>query len=539
MSKIDEFYEANYTKSNIIDIINKKKYDFNHIECYGDYMAKVDANIETNPKSKLIVVTAMTPTAAGEGKTTTTISLVDAFNSLNKRAIGALREPSLGPVFGSKGGATGGGLAQITPSEDINLHFTGDFHAITSANNLISAIIENEIHFNSNLKIDANRPILWKRCIDMNDRGLRNINIALNKSTTYKTGFDITAASDLMALLCLCNNRDEFIKMLDAAIIAYKNDQDGSPITIGDLNITNAIMKLLKKVFNPNIVQTIEGNLILVHGGPFANIAHGCNSIIATKTGMHVADYVITECGFGSDLGLEKFMNIKAQQGNLKPNLVVLTISTRSLKMHANISESKISESNFEALNQGFRNVLAHVKNIKNYHVPYIISINKFADDTIEELTYISEMCKKNKIAVSINDAWSKGSSGAIDLAKQMIELIDKGSDRYKPLYNIDSSIEEKISIIAKKVYGAKTIVYSEGAKIFLKKYNNIKYYVCMAKTPLSITDNPLIKGDPINFTIHIESFEINHAAKLVIPILGKVFRMPGLGKHPSAKDMD
>ncbi len=538
MSKFDELNEANYKKVNIKEIIKNKNYDFDHIELYGDYIAKVNANIDINPQSKLIVVTAMTPTVAGEGKTTTTISLVDAFNALNKRAIGALREPSLGPVFGSKGGATGGGLAQITPAEDINLHFTGDFHAITSANNLIVAMLENEIHFSSDLNIDPSKGILWKRCIDMNDRGLRNINVKLSKDVDYQTGFNITAASDLMALLCLCNNQQEFIEMIEATVIAYKKGSNQKPITIGDLNITNAIMKLLKKAFNPNVVQTIEGNLVLIHGGPFANIAHGCNSIIATKTGLHVADYVITECGFGSDLGLEKFMDIKAQQGNLKPNLVVLTISTRSLKMHANVAKENLSEINCEALIKGFDNVLTHIRNIKNYHVPCIISINKFAGDKAEELECIKKLCEANKIPVSVNDAWSSGSAGALDLAKQMIALIAKGNDKYKSLYKLDDSIENKILTIAKKAYGSKNVIYSIAAKDFLKHHNHLKYYVCMAKTPLSITDDPTIKGGPSNFTIHIESFEINHAAKLIIPILGKVFRLPGLAKNPSAKDM-
>lgn len=522
-------------KKNIIldDVVNKHKLAITDYENYTSEIIKILDYKKQSNQGKLIIVTSMSPTPVGEGKTTTSIGLIDGLNKIGVKTIGCLREPSLGPVFGMKGTGSGSNKAILLPFDKINLHFTGDLHAITSANNLISAIIENEIYQNSNLDIDPNK-ILWKRCLDMNDRGLRNITIPIfnEKNEEIKTSFNITAASDLMALFCLVKDRSEFETKLNDTIVAY--DRHNKPIKIKDLEISTALMTILNDAFYPNLVRTLENNPVLVHGGPFANIAHGCSSLISINTALNLSDVVVTECGFGSDLGLEKFMNITCQEGQLIPNLIVLVISLKSIIYNGTTQKES---SNKDKIFNGFQNVLHHIEHCNKYGVNLLVAINHRDEDLLDDIVYLKKLLNEQNIAYVFNDCWAKGSTGALELANKTNELLQKTSC-YHPLYTLDLTIENKINKIVKEVYGASGIEYSSLALSKLKKYKEFsKYYVCISKNPYSLTDNPKILGKPKNFIIHIEDIEINHAARLIIPITSVVFRMPGLPKKPAAKN--
>lgn len=522
-------------KKNIIleDVVNKHQLAITNYENYTSEIIKILDYKKQKDQGKLIIVTSMSPTPVGEGKTTTSIGLIDGLNKIGIKTVGCLREPSLGPVFGMKGTGSGSNKAILLPFDKINLHFTGDLHAITSANNLISAIIENEIYQNSSLNVDPNK-ILWKRCLDMNDRGLRDVTIPVfnEQNETIKTAFNITAASDLMALFCLVKDRNEFETKINDAIVAYS--RDNKPIRIKDLEISTALMTILYDAFYPNLVRTLENNPVLVHGGPFANIAHGCSSLISIHTALNLGDVVVTECGFGSDLGLEKFMNITCQEGQLDPNLIVLVISLKSIIYNGT---TQAETTNKTKIFNGFQNVLHHINHCKKYGVNLLIAINHRDEDLPEDITYLKELLDEQKITYAFNDCWSQGSAGALELATKANELLQQPS-HYHPLYNRELSIEDKVLKIVKEVYGASDVKYSDLALKKLSEYKEFSnYYVCISKNPYSLTDNPKILGKPTNFTIHVENVEINHAAKLIIPITSVVFRMPGLPKKPAAKN--
>ena len=515
-----------------------------YLENYGKYKAKIDLgfydDIRNNKDGKLILVTALTPTKAGEGKSTTTVGLVDGLAHIQKNVIGCLREPSLGPVFGVKGGATGGGYAQVIPMEDINLHFTGDMHAITAANNLVSAIIDNHLYQGNELNIDPNQ-IIWKRCMDMNDRALRSIQVSLNdkKAIVRNDGFVITVASPMMAMLCLSKDLEDFKRRVDRTIIGYS--YDGKAITIKDLKITGSVAVLMKDAIKPNLVQTLEGNPVLIHGGPFANIAHGSNSIIATRLALKCADYVVTESGFGSDLGAQKFMDITCRAGEFKPSAVVLVATIRALKMHGNIPYEELKHENVEALKLGLVNLKQHIQIIKNYGVPLIVSLNRFMSDTESEILSVKEFCELENIAFEINESWGKGGIGASNLARKLVEIVEKPNE-YKPLYTLDLSIKEKIEIIATKIYGAKDVVFTENA---LAQYDQIKKLgldklnVCIAKTQSSLSDDPKLLGFPKGFTLTVKALNISSGADFIVVIAGSIMTMPGLSKDPAANHID
>lgn len=515
-----------------------------YLENYGKYKAKIDLgfydDIRNNKDGKLILVTALTPTKAGEGKSTTTVGLVDGLAHIQKNVIGCLREPSLGPVFGVKGGATGGGYAQVIPMEDINLHFTGDMHAITAANNLVSAIIDNHLYQGNELNIDPNQ-IIWKRCMDMNDRALRSIQVSLNdkKAIVRNDGFVITVASPMMAMLCLSKDLEDFKRRVDRTIIGYS--YDGKAITIKDLKITGSVAVLMKDAIKPNLVQTLEGNPVLIHGGPFANIAHGSNSIIATRLALKCADYVVTEAGFGSDLGAQKFMDITCRAGEFKPSAVVLVATIRALKMHGNIPYEELKHENVEALKLGLVNLKQHIQIIKNYGVPLIVSLNRFMSDTESEILSVKEFCELENIAFEINESWGKGGIGASNLARKLVEIVEKPNE-YKPLYTLDLSIKEKIEIIATKIYGAKDVVFTENA---LAQYDQIKKLgldklnVCIAKTQSSLSDDPKLLGFPKGFTLTVKALNISSGADFIVVIAGSIMTMPGLSKDPAANHID
>lgn len=515
-----------------------------YLENYGKYKAKIDLSfyddIRNNKDGKLILVTALTPTKAGEGKSTTSVGLVDGLAHIQKNVMGCLREPSLGPVFGVKGGATGGGYAQVIPMEDINLHFTGDMHAITAANNLVSAIIDNHLYQGNELNIDPNQ-IIWKRCMDMNDRALRSIQVSLNdkKAIVRNDGFVITVASPMMAMLCLSKDLEDFKRRVDRTIIGYS--YDGKAITIKDLKITGSVAVLMKDAIKPNLVQTLEGNPVLIHGGPFANIAHGSNSIIATRLALKCADYVVTEAGFGSDLGAQKFMDITCRAGEFKPSAVVLVATIRALKMHGNIPYEELKHENVEALKLGLVNLKQHIQIIKNYGVPLIVSLNRFMSDTESEILSVKEFCELEDIAFEINESWEKGGIGASNLARKLVEIVEKPNE-YKPLYTLDLSIKEKIEIIATKIYGAKDVVFTENA---LAQYDQIKKLgldklnVCIAKTQSSLSDDPKLLGFPKGFTLTVKALNISSGADFIVVIAGSIMTMPGLSKDPAANHID
>jgi len=524
-------------------IVKKFKIKEEEMFAYGKYISKVELDIfkrlENKEDGKLILVTAITPTPAGEGKSTTTIGLVDSLNKIGKKCIGAIREPSLGPVFGVKGGAAGGGYAQVNPMVELNLHFTGDIHAITSANNLVSAIIDNHIYQGNELKIDVNK-ISWKRCIDLNDRALRKVTVAneSKREVPREDNFNISVASEIMASLCLARSYSDLRERLDRTIVA--SDLDNNPITIKDLKITGSLMVLLKDALKPNIIQTLENNLMVVHGGPFANIAHGCNSILGTKLALKLADYVVTEAGFGADLGAEKFLDIKCQEADLNPNLVVVVATIRALKYHGgqNVKELKIE--NVEALKKGIKNLERHLDTVKKYNLPAVVALNRFESDSIEELDFISQWASDRKVDVALSEVFSKGSSGGSDLAHKVVENIS--NNKYKPLYNKSESIQTKIERICTEVYQATKIEYTPEVIEEIQRLDQSEYkdfYVCMAKTPNSVTDNPKIIGVPKDHTIHIKEVRLATGAKFIICLTGSIMTMPGLNKEPMATKIE
>ena len=515
------------------------------IEMYGKHKAKLPQSkidAEKVNQSNLILVTAISPTPAGEGKTTMSIGLSEGLNRIGKQTTVVLREPSLGPVFGIKGGATGGGFSQVLPMEDINLHFTGDFSAIEKAHNLLSAVIDNNIHSKTNtLGIDA-RTVTWKRVMDMNDRSLRNIVVGLGGPTSgvpRETGFDITAASEIMAILCLSDDLADLKHRLGNIFIGYTFKKE--PVFCKDLKAEGAIAALLKEAIKPNLVQTIEGNPAIIHGGPFANIAQGTNSVIATRMGMTFSDYTVTEAGFGSDLGAEKFLDIKCQSAGLSPKAVVITTTIRALKYHGGANLKSLTDENVSALKKGIPNLEKHIENIQQFNLVPIISINRFVSDTDSEIEEILRFAKEKNIRVSVAEVWAKGGEGALDLAKQVVEVVESGESNFKPLYDWDMSVRDKIKTIATKVYGAVQVDYSVKAKKNLKTIADLgmeNLPICMAKTQKSLSDDPKVIGRPEGFTITIREIEIAAGAGFLIPITGDMMRMPGLPAHPASENI-
>ena len=519
--------------------------DEEQLELYGKYKAKVDfENIESKKNGKVILVTAISPTPAGEGKSTTTIGLADALNKLNKKTIVALREPSFGPVLGVKGGAAGGGYAQVIPMEDINLHFTGDIHAITTANNTIAAIIDNHIKQGNVLGIDPTR-IVWHRCLDMNDRALRNVVIGLGGTANgipREDHFDITVASEVMAVLCLSTSVEDFKDRISKMVVAYTYQK--KPVTVGDLKITGAIAMIMKDALKPNLVQTLEHNAAFIHGGPFANIAHGCNSVIATKCAMKLADYVVTEAGFGADLGAEKFFDIKCRKADIKPSCVVVVATIRALKMHGGVLKDNLKEENVDALLKGIENLEKHIENVKQFNLPYVIAINKFYTDTKKEIDSLINWANENNHPISLSEVFTKGSEGGIDLANKVLNEIElhDGINTFKTLYDLDLSIKEKIEIIAKNIYGASNVEFSKEAKTSIKQFEENGWGnlpICMAKTQYSFSDDPKLLGRPKNFTITINSLKPSIGAGFIVALTGDIMTMPGLPKVPAAEKMD
>ena len=529
--------------SKIAESINLSEEDY---ECYGRYKAKISDSyirkIEGNKDGKLILVTAINPTPAGEGKTTTSVGLADAFHKLDKKVMLALREPSLGPCFGMKGGAAGGGYAQVVPMEEINLHFTGDFHAITSANNLLAALIDNHIQQGNELQIDT-RQILWKRCLDMNDRSLRNVVVGLGAKTdgfVREDHFVITVASEIMAIFCLANNMADLKEKLGNIIVAY--NLSGQPVTAKEIGAVGPMAALLKDAIKPNLVQTLEHTPCLIHGGPFANIAHGCNSIIATKTALKMADYTITEAGFGADLGAEKFLDIKCRKAGLKPDVAVLVATIRALKYNGGIPKDQLSTPNIDALKKGSVNLLKHIENLKKYNLPVIVAINAFVSDSKEEIEFLENICKENDVKFTLSDVWAKGGEGAVELANMIMETVDGKESSFKPLYENELSLEDKISKVAKEIYGADGVSYSSTAVKNLKKINELGFGnlpICVAKTQYSLSDDPTLLGRPSGFEITVRDVYVSAGAGFVVVLTGDIMTMPGLPKSPQAYKID
>ncbi|MBC6004321.1 MAG: formate--tetrahydrofolate ligase [Paeniclostridium sordellii] len=531
----------------IREIAKKLGLSDDEVELYGKYKAKVDYNLlkkdNKKKKAKLILTTAINPTPAGEGKTTTTIGVADAFAKLDKNVLVALREPSLGPVFGVKGGAAGGGYAQVIPMEDINLHFTGDFHAIGAANNLLAAMLDNHIHQGNNLGIDPRR-ITWRRCVDMNDRQLRNITDGLGgkaHGVPREDGFDITVASEIMAAFCLANDIIDLKERLGNIIVGYT--YNGDPVTARDLKANGAMAALLKDALKPNLVQTLEGTPSFVHGGPFANIAHGCNSVIATKMAMHFADYVITEAGFGADLGAEKFLDIKCRMADLKPDAVIIVATVRALKYNGGVSKDQLNEENLGALEAGIPNLLKHVENItKVYGLPAVVAINRFPLDTEAELKLVEEKCKELGVNVTLSEVWAKGGEGGIEVAKEVMRLIDEEENNFKFCYEDDLSIKEKIEAIAKKIYGADGVDFTQAAEKEIQNLEKLgfsKLPICMAKTQYSLTDDQTKLGRPTGFRITVRQLTVSAGAGFIVALTGDIMKMPGLPKVPAAERID
>ena len=530
----------------IREIAKKLNIYEDYIDLYGKYKAKIDYNIikknQSNKKAKLILTTAINPTPAGEGKTTTTIGVADALSKLGKNTIVALREPSLGPVFGLKGGATGGGYAQVIPMEDINLHFTGDLHAIGTANNLLAAMLDNHIHQGNELNIDI-RSITWRRCVDMNDRQLRNIVDGLGSrvdGVTREDGFDITVASEVMAVFCLANDISDLKERLGRIIVAY--NYDGMPITASDLKANGAMAALLKDALKPNLVQTLEGTPAFIHGGPFANIAHGCNSVIATKMAMNFADYVVTEGGFGADLGAEKFLDIKCRMSDLKPDAVIIVATVRALKYNGEVSKDNLNEENLEALKLGIPNLLKHIENITNvFKLPAVVAINEFPTDTQAEIDLIRNMCNELGVNVAVSQVWSKGGEGGLELANEVIRLTSEPNE-FKFCYEDNLSIEEKINSIARKIYGADGVEFTPQAKKELTKLQDLGFSnmpICMAKTQYSLTDDATKLGRPSNFKITVRQLNVCAGAGFIVALTGDIMKMPGLPKVPAAEKIN
>lgn len=524
----------------LLNITNiAKKLNLKDVELYGNYKAKINyKNINKNKKGKLILVTAMSPTKAGEGKTTTSIGLADALNKIGKNTILTLREPSLGPSFGMKGGACGGGYAQVVPMEDINMHFTGDIHAVTTAHNLLSAMIDNSIFHGNPLNIDPNN-ITWKRVLDLNDRTLRVIDIGLGDKNGIKrtTGFDITVASEIMAILCLAEDLNDLKNRFRNIIIGYTYDL--KPVTAGDLKAEEAMTIIMKDAIKPNLVQTLEHTPTIIHGGPFANIAHGCNSIIATKTALKLGDYVVTEAGFGADLGAEKFFDLKCRVGDLNPNIAVVVATIRALKMHSGVLKEDLDKENIDAIKKGIPNLERHIENIKKYNIPVIIALNKFNKDTNKEIDFVINYFKDKNIEIELSNVFEKGSEGGIELAKKVANLSTKSN--FKVLYNNDLSIKDKINIITKEIYRANNVIYEDSAKETLKLIKKLKLEhlpVIIAKTQYSFSDNEKLIGAPTNFDITIREIKIASGANFIVCIAGKIMTMPGLPKEPIATKM-
>jgi formate--tetrahydrofolate ligase len=532
------------TLEDIYVIAEKAGIGKEYLEPYGNDKAKISPKftetVKDNKDGKLILVTAITPTKAGEGKSTTTVGLADGLQKIGKKVMACLREPSLGPVFGLKGGATGGGYAQVVPMESINLHFTGDMHAITSCNNLIAAMLDNSIYQGNPLNIDPNN-VVWKRCMDMNDRTMRDITIAQDHKTNgveRKDHFVITVATEVMAILCLSKDIKDFQDRISRCIVAYT--LDGKPVTVKDIDAAGAATVVMKEAIKPNLVQTLEHTPVFVHGGPFANIAHGCNSVIATKLALKLADYVVTEAGFGADLGAEKFLDIKCRSAHLTPSAVVVVATVRALKMHGGVETDALTEENVEAMLKGTANLQKHIESIQAFGVPYVVAINKFSKDTPAEVAALLNWCKENHHPVAEADGWANGGAGMTDLAELVVKTCEQ-ENHYAPIYDVNESIEEKINKIATIVYGAKDVEFSEEAKAKIeefKKHGWDKLPVCMAKTQNSITDDAKLKGRPVGFTIHVKDLSISNGAGFVVAYTGNILTMPGLPKVPAAVNM-
>ncbi|WP_293832789.1 formate--tetrahydrofolate ligase [uncultured Phascolarctobacterium sp.] len=544
LSDIEIAQQAKMQK--ITDVAAKLGIGEDDIELYGKYKAKLSYDlirrVEEKQPGKLILVTAITPTPAGEGKSTTTVGLAQGMHKLGKRVIVALREPSLGPCMGIKGGAAGGGYSQVVPMEDINLHFTGDFHAITSAHMLLSAMLDNHIQQGNVLNIDPRR-IVWKRVVDMNDRELRNIVVGLGgkaHGVPRQDGFDITVASEVMAILCLASNLHDLKERLAKIIVAY--DYSGKPVTAGQIKAHGAMAALLKDAIKPNLVQTLENVPAIIHGGPFANIAHGCNSVMATRTAMRVADYTITEAGFGADLGAEKFFDIKCRYAGLKPDAAVIVATVRALKMHGGVPKTELTTPNVEAVKKGLVNLEKHIENVKKFGVPVVVAINIFAQDTEEELEAVRVHCAKHGVNVALSDVFARGGEGGVELAKEVIALADSGKSDFKPLYELDMPLKAKIETIAKEIYGADGVNYTKEADKALKEFEDLGYGnlpVCMAKTQYSFSDDPALLGRPSGFKITIRNCRISAGAGFIVVLTGDVMTMPGLPKVPAAEKID
>ena len=516
------------------------------LELYGKYKAKISDSLinstKNNPDGKLILVTAINPTPAGEGKTTTSVGLGQAFGKLGKKALIALREPSLGPCFGIKGGAAGGGYAQVVPMEDLNLHFTGDFHAITSANNLLAALLDNHIQQGNELGIDP-RQVVWKRCMDMNDRSLRNIVVGLGSKMdgmVREDQFVITVASEIMAILCLADDMNDLKRRLGKIIVAYSFD--GKPVTADDLQATGAMAALLKDALKPNLIQTLEHTPAIVHGGPFANIAHGCNSVRATKTALKLADYVITEAGFGADLGAEKFFDIKCRMAGLKPDAVVLVATIRALKYNGGVAKEDLSQENLEALEKGIVNLEKHIENLQKYGVPVVVTLNSFVTDTEAETNFVENFCKERGCEFALSEVWEKGGEGGVALAEKVLETLENKKSNFKLLYDDNMSLKEKIETVAKEIYGADGVTYSAAAEKELKRITDLgmgNLPVCMAKTQYSLSDDAKKLGRPTGFTINVREVYASAGAGFVVAINGSIMTMPGLSKKPAAYGID
>ncbi len=530
----------------IQEVAGKLDISSEDLEFYGKYKAKLSDELlektKDNPNGKLVLVTAINPTPAGEGKTTTSIGLGEAFGLLNKKSVLALREPSLGPCFGIKGGAAGGGYAQVVPMEDLNLHFTGDFHAITSANNLLAALLDNHIQQGNELNIDP-RQVIWKRCLDMNDRALRNIVIGLGSKMdgmVREDHFIITVASEIMAILCLSEDMQDLKMRLAKIIVAYTFD--GKPVTADDLKATGAMAALLKDALKPNLIQTLEHTPAIVHGGPFANIAHGCNSIRATKAALKLADIVVTEAGFGADLGAEKFFDIKCRKAGLRPDCVVLVATVRALKYNGGAAKNELSAENLEALQKGIVNLEKHIENLQKYHVPIVVTLNSFVTDTKAETDFISDFCKERGCEFALSKVWEFGGKGGVDLANKVLETLERKESDFRVLYPDEISLEAKIETVAKEIYGAGGVTYSPAAKKELKRIAELgmgDFPVCLAKTQYSLSDDPSKLGRPKDFCVNVREVYVSAGAGFVVAVLGAIMTMPGLPKVPAANHID
>ncbi|MEH6992427.1 formate--tetrahydrofolate ligase [Neobacillus drentensis] len=516
------------------------------LELFGKYKAKISyealSKIESSNNGKIILVTSINPTPAGEGKSTVTVGLGDAFQQIGKKAIIAIREPSLGPTMGIKGGAAGGGYSQVLPMEEINLHFTGDLHAITTANNSLAALLDNHIQQGNELKIDQRR-IVWKRAVDLNDRALRKVIIGLGgplQGVPREDGFDITVASEIMAVLCLASDLKDLKLRLARMVVAYNDKKE--PVTVGDLGVEGALTLLLKDAVKPNLVQTIEHTPALVHGGPFANIAHGCNSVIATRAAAKLGDYVITEGGFGADLGAEKFLHIKARSAGIKPEAVVIVATIRALKMHGGVAKSDLAKENIELLTLGFANLQKHIETIKSFGLPVVVAINKFVTDTELEVQTLLKWCKREGVPVALTEVWEKGGAGGIELAEALLSVIEKEENKFHPLYDLSDSLESKVRTIVQKVYGGKDVEFSSKAKKQLEDYEKFGWSnlaICMAKSQYSLSDDPTKLGRPTDFTVNVREFKPSIGAGFIVALTGEVMTMPGLPKKPAALNMD